>query len=73
MPHKDTDLANDPTLIGNSQPRHDKHPSVPPNADRMTKSGRQRIPGGGDVAEPADKDLTPTDSGDLDDKDGNRA
>jgi len=72
MSHKDTDLANDPTLIGNSQPRHDKHPSVPPNADRMTKSGRQRIPGGPDVAEPPNEDVTPPDSGDVNDKDGNR-
>jgi hypothetical protein len=72
MPHKEIDLANDPTLIGNSQPRHDKHSSLPPNADRMTKSGRQRIPTDADVAEPADEDLTPADSDDMGDKDGNK-
>jgi len=61
MPSKDTDLANDPTLIGNSQPRHDKHPSVPRNDDRMTKSGRQAMPGT-DVPEPANEEIEPVDS-----------
>jgi len=64
MPSKDTDLANDPTLIGNSQPRHDKIPP-PEHAGRMTKSGRQTIPGG-DVSEPAHENLEPPDFEDLD-------
>ena len=65
MSRKETDLTNDPTLLGNDQPRHDKH-APPANAERMTKSGRQAIPGG-DVSEPANEE--PVNAEDVDEED----